>query len=172
MTIKLPTNCAMNKQTIVGDSSPLIALAIVGQLDLLPRLFQRVIVPPAVWEEVTVSGSDLPGALEVSRATWLEIQDPPPAMLQSLMILLGNGEAQAITLALSIPRSTVLLDDAQARRVAERFGVARIGTLGILRRAKRAGMIGAIKPLLAQLQANGIHIRQNLIDSVLRDVAE
>lgn len=58
MTISSPTNyvtlnAMSSRQTIVGDSSPLNALAIVGQLEVLPRLFQRVIVPQAVWEEVT-----------------------------------------------------------------------------------------------------------------------
>jgi predicted nucleic acid-binding protein len=42
----------MTDQTIVGDSSPLIALAIIGQLELLPKLYQRVMVPTMVWEEV------------------------------------------------------------------------------------------------------------------------
>ena len=55
----------MTNQTIVGDSSPLIALAIIGQLELLPRLYQRVMVPTMVWEEVTVHGAGLPGALAV-----------------------------------------------------------------------------------------------------------
>lgn len=159
-------------QTIVGDSSPLIALAIVGQLEVLPRLYQRVIVPRAVWEEVTEKGAGLPGAIEVSRLNWLDIQTPEPELLQPLAILVDRGEAQAIALAISHPGSTVLLDDAQARRVAERFGVERIGTLGILRRAKKAGYIPAIKPLVAQLQADGIYIRQSLVDTILRDVGE
>ncbi len=76
------------------------------------------------------------------------------------------------TLAMSLPESTVLLDDAQARRVAERFGVNRIGTLGILRRAKKAGLVDAIKPYILQLQKSGIYIRQSLIDAVLYDVGE
>ena len=165
-------NCVMANQTIVGDSSPLIALAIIGQLELLPKLYQRVVVPTMVWEEVTVHGAGLPGALAVSQLTWLETQAPAPELLQPLAILVDRGEAQVIALALSMPGSTVLLDDAQARRVAERFGVIRIGTLGILRRAKKTGLIGAIKPYLMQLQDNGIYIRKNLIDAVLRDVGE
>ena len=55
-----PTNCAMpepvqHQQTVVGDSGPLIALAIIGQLEVLPRLYRRVIVPQTVWDEVTVT---------------------------------------------------------------------------------------------------------------------
>jgi predicted nucleic acid-binding protein len=165
-------NCLMTNQTIVGDSSPLIALAIIGQLELLPKLYQRVMVPTMVWDEVTVHGAGLPGAMAVSQLAWLEIKAPTPELLQPLTILVDRGEAQVIALALGMPGSTVLLDDAQARRVAERFGVMRIGTMGILRRAKKAGLIGAIAPYLLQVQDSGIYIRQNLIDAVLRDVGE
>ncbi len=159
-------------QTIVGDSGPLIALAIIGQLELLPRLFHRVIVPQTVWNEITVQGAGLPGALEVSRITWMDIKSVDSQRLVSLAILVDRGEAEAIALAMDLPGSTVLLDDAQARRVAERFGVDRIGTLGILRRAKGAGLLTAIKPHVEQLQTSGIFMRQSLVDAVLRDVGE
>ncbi len=59
----------MTKAAIVADSSPLISLAILEQLDLLPQLYQRVLVPPAVWDEVTVQGVGLPGSLAVSQTT-------------------------------------------------------------------------------------------------------
>jgi len=60
----------------------------------------------------------------------------------------------------------------QARRVAGRFGIRRIGTLGLLRRAKNAGLIPELRSYIAVLQVNGIFIRQNLIDAILRDVGE
>ena len=59
----------MSEQTIVGDSSPLIALAIIDQLELLARIYRQVLLPPAVWEEITVKGSGLPGAAAISRIT-------------------------------------------------------------------------------------------------------
>lgn len=160
------------QQTIVGDSGPLIALAIIGQLELLLRLYRRVIIPQTVWDEITVRGAGLPGALEVSRITWLEIQRAETQRLLSLLILVDRGEAEAIALAMDNPGSTVLLDDAMARRVAERFGVDRIGTLGILRRAKKSGLLAAVKPHVEQLQASGIFMRQSLVDTILRDVGE
>ncbi|WP_228057957.1 DUF3368 domain-containing protein [Nostoc sp. LEGE 12447] len=64
------------------------------------------------------------------------------------------------------------MDDAQARRVAERLGIRRIGTLGILRKAKKAGLIVELKVYIEQLRTNGIYIRPSLIDAVLRDVRE
>ncbi|MEH1807563.1 DUF3368 domain-containing protein [Nostoc sp.] len=75
-------------------------------------------------------------------------------------------------MAQSTPDSTVLLDDAQARRVAERLGIPRIGTLGILRKAKKVGLIVELKVYIEQLRTNGIYIRPSLIDAVLRDVGE
>ena len=162
----------MTKNTIVGDSSPLIALSIIQQLELLPKLYSRVVIPHKVWEEITIYGAGLAGALAISQLNWLIIEKPAPELLDPLSILLDPGEAEAIALAMNLPESTVLLDDAQARRVAERFGVNRIGTLGILRRAKKAGLINAIKPYTEQLQKSGIYIRQSLIEAVLHDVGE
>lgn len=162
----------MTNAAIVADSSPLIALAIIQQLDLLPQLYQQVLIPPAVWEEVTIKGVGLPGAQAVSQVTWLTIQTPELGILEPLLILVDRGEAEAIALAQAIPNSTVLLDDAQARRVAERLTLRRIGTLGILRRAKKAGLITALQPYIQTLQANGIYIRRSLIEAVLQDVGE
>lgn len=172
MTTKSPTNYRMTNPIIVADSSPLIALAIIDQLRLLPQLYRQVLAPPTVWHEVTIQGAGLPGALAVSQVNWLDIQVPDPTSVEPLSILLDQGEAEAIALAKSISASSVLLDDAQARRVAERLKIPRIGTLGILRRAKRAGFISEIKPYIEQLQVSGIYIRSNLAAMILQDVGE
>lgn len=162
----------MIKPVIVADSGPLISLALIGHLDLLRQLYQQVLVPPAVWHEVTIKGRGMPGAEAVSQLTWLEIRKPEPQVLQPLSILVDLGEAEAIALAQTIADSIVLLDDSQARRVAERFNIPRIGTLGILRRAKKLGLITAIRPHVELLKANNIYMADNLVAAVLRDVGE
>ncbi|MEM9485038.1 MAG: DUF3368 domain-containing protein [Cyanobacteria bacterium P01_F01_bin.116] len=162
----------MTNAAIVADSSPLISLAIIERLESLPKLYQNVLAPPAVWDEVTVQGVGLPGSKTVSQVSWLQIQEPDPVILEPLSILVDRGEAEAIALAQSIPSSTVLLDDAQARRVAERFGIRRIGTLGFLRRVKKSGLISVIKPSIEKLCENGIYIQVKLIEAVLKDVDE
>ena len=131
-----------------------------------------MVIPEKVWEEITVAGAGLPGASAISQLGWLILQKPSPELVRPLSILLDPGEAEAIALAMSLPHCTVLLDDAKARRVAERFGDNRIGTLGILRKAKKSGLIAAIKPFTVQLQSNGIYMRQSLIDAVLQDAGE
>jgi predicted nucleic acid-binding protein len=102
----------MINSVIVADSSPLISLAIIAQLELLPQLYQRILLPTAIWDEVTIQGVGLPGAQAVSQLTWLEIQTPEALILEPLSILVDRGEAEAIALAQSTPDSTVLLDDA------------------------------------------------------------
>lgn len=59
---------------VVSDSSVLINLAWIQQLDLLPRLYGEVIVPMAVWQEVVADGADKPGAEEVKTAVWLQVK--------------------------------------------------------------------------------------------------
>lgn len=88
------------------------------------------------------------------------------------LILVDRGEAEAIALAQQTPNSIVLLDNAQARRVAERLGIRKIGTLGILRRAKKGGLIDEVQVYIQQLRHQGIYIRASLVEAVLRDVGE
>ncbi|MBO1346543.1 MAG: DUF3368 domain-containing protein [Hormoscilla sp. GUM202] len=162
----------MTNAAIIADSSPLISLAIIEQLELLPQLYQRILLPPAVWDEVTVLGAGLPGAQAVRQAQWIEIQAPLPTILEPISLLVDRGEAEAIALAQSIPNSIVLLDDIQARRLVEHLKIPRIGTLGILRRAKNAGLITEVKVYIEQLLANGIYIKSSLVEAVLRDLGE
>lgn len=157
----------------VADSGPLIGLAKIGQLELLPALFAKILIPPEVWHEVTVRGGHLPGADKVRQAAeWLVIQEPDPHLVKSLSILVDEGEAQAIALAQTIEDCTVVLDDSRARKIAERLGIRQIGTVGLLLRAKRRGLTEQIKPHLETLIANGIYIRKELIEAVLKDAGE
>ncbi len=162
----------MIKPAIIADSGPLISLAIIEQLELLKQLYQQVLIPPAVWYEVTVKGRGMPGAQAIAQLTWVEIRKPEQQVLQPLSILVDPGEAEAIALAQTVAGSIVLLDDSQARRVAERFNIPRIGTLGILRRAKKQGLLIAIRPYIECLKDNNIYMADNLVEAVLRDVGE
>lgn len=163
----------MNKRSIIiADSSPLISLALINQLQLLPQLYSEVLIPSAVWDEITVKGRGLAGAYEVSQIKWAEIRSAEVSVLKPLSILLDRGESEVIALALTIPDSVALLDDSRARRVAERLDIKRIGTLGLLRRGKKSGLIDKIRPYIEVLQANNIYISHELIKAILEDVGE
>lgn len=162
----------MTEWVVVADSSPLIGLARIGQLETLRKLASRVLMPPAVRDEITQHRREAPGAATIRQAAWIEVEAPDHLEAEALAILVDRGEAEAIALAQRLPGATLLLDDSRARRVAERLGIRRIGTVGLLRRAKKAGLIPAVKPHLEALMANGIYIHRALINAVLKDLGE
>ena len=162
----------MRETIAVADSGPLIGLVRIGQLELLPRIFSEIIIPPEVWHEVTEKGRGMAGSFEISQVKWIKIQAPSPQLVQPLSILLDAGEAQAIALAQATPDCIILLDDARARKIAARLSIKQIGTIGLLLRAKRMRLIEKIKPLVEALIQNGIYIRQQLIDAVLHEAGE
>jgi predicted nucleic acid-binding protein len=96
---------------VVPDAGPLIYLAGAERLDVLARLFDRVVVPRVVYEEIVVAGAGLMGSAAVSAASWIEIADAPPDAL--LARTLDRGEAAAIPLAERLA-ATLLCDDAAA----------------------------------------------------------
>ncbi|GAB6094709.1 hypothetical protein JCM14469_09610 [Desulfatiferula olefinivorans] len=116
-------NWEMREPVAIPDSGPLIALARINQLELLPHLFSKVIVPTYVWTEVTVKGKGMPGAYEVSQVSWFDFQKPDPLLVEPLNILVDTGEAEAIALAQTIRDCTILLDDSHARRIAKRLNL-------------------------------------------------
>jgi hypothetical protein len=137
----------------ITDSGPLIALAGVQCLDLLPQLYRRVAAPRAVIEEIMVGAHLSPRHSFLHQTSWLE-QLEAPVPLDALVIVLGRGEAEAIVLARQPPRALLLLDDRQARRAAEALGLAATGSAGVLVRAKREGLIAAVRPFLVSMRSN------------------
>lgn len=159
---------------VVADAGPLIYLSAVGQLELLRRLHDRVLVPRVVFEEVVERGAGLPGSLEVAQANWLEIlsvaaTDP---ILQTLLTTLDAGEAAALALARRENADLVLIDERRGRAAARRLGLQVQGTLGVLVRAKRAGTIEKAEPLLRALLDAGFWISDQMIRRTLEAAGE
>ena len=161
-----------SEEIIIADSSPLIGLAKIGQLDLLPLLARRVMVPPAVWKEVVDPRMKASGAGEVAQRKWIEIVTPEPASVAPLLILLGEGEAEAIALAQREKSAVLLLDDLRARKIAARLNLRRMGTVALLGQAKRAGLVKKLKPSLDALLDCGIYVRKELIEAALKEAGE
>jgi len=156
---------------VVADGSPLIALARISRLDRLGQLVRHVLIPPAVQEEIHAD-RDRPGAREVSAALWIRVEAPDPALVSSYVGFVDRGEAEAIALAKSIVDSVLLIDDRRARRLAERLGIRRIGTVGLLLEFRRRGWIESLRRDIDALVANGIYLRQDVIDAALRSAGE
>ncbi len=124
---------------VVSDTTPINYLVLIGEIDLLPKLFGRVAAPPAVLSELRQPGS--PEAVQVWMSAipeWLEVRAPSsidPA------IRLGRGEVEAISLARELQATEVLIDDMQARKAALACGLRVAGTLLVLHRAARVGLV-------------------------------
>jgi predicted nucleic acid-binding protein len=158
----------------VSDSSPIIFLAAIGRLELLRELYQEVVVPPAVWREVVVEGIGRRGSADVAAAGWIVREPLPPGDGRRLPLAsLDPGEREAILLAFAKPRTVpILLDDLQARTVAEQIGLRVTGTVGVLLLAKRLGLVPSVRPLLDQLLAAGFYLSEVAVNRSLALVDE
>jgi len=97
-------------RTVVVNTTPLIALALIGQLDLLRHLYGKVVIPPAVKDEVLAGGPGGIGVTELQRAKWIRtipLQDPRRA---DLLSDLDRGEAEVIALAQELNAGLVIMD--------------------------------------------------------------
>jgi predicted nucleic acid-binding protein len=148
---------------VVANAGPVIALAQIGQFNLLRSVYRRLQIPPAVRDEVMASGSGLPGAAEASTAAWLHIAEVRDrTAVQLLRDRLGAGESEAIVLAVELRADLLLIDEARGRRVAEARGLNKTGTVGTLIVAKKQGLISTVTPLLNELWASGFRMSEEL----------
>lgn len=121
-----------SRQRVVVNATPIIALSLIGQLDLLQRLYGEILMPPAVRSEIMAGGKRAIGIAEMHAAWWLRVtplQDPQRAEL--LLTDLDLGEAEVIALAQEQNADLVILDERLARRHARRLGLKLTGTLGV-----------------------------------------
>ena len=155
----------------VANASPLIALAKIDRFSLLEKLFQQVVVPESVWEEVVVRGAGKPGAESVVLAQqegWLSKQPVRDVLAVTLLrTTLGAGEAEAIVLAQELRATWVLVDDDLARTYARRIGLKVKGTAGILLAAYQAGLLDDLKASLDELRARGFWLSDHTYQTIL-----
>lgn len=136
---------------IVSDTSPILALAHLGCLDLLSRLYNEVTVPGAVAAELCQPRIGLP-AVDVSQLPFVRVQSPNDRQRVSVFLQrLDVGEAEALALALEVQADAVLTDEKFGRLLATRNGITTVGTLGVLLRAKVEGHIPTVRPLMDRL---------------------
>ena len=162
-------------RAVVADTGPLIALARVGRLELLRRLYHDALVPPIVHAELALD-SARPGAKVLAKAFdagWITSQRVADATAVSeLTQLLGPGESEAIILAEQENARFLLIDDARGRRVARTRGVSVVGVAGVLLVAKSRGAIAAVGPILEDLSRLGYRLSPGLVAAVLKRAGE
>lgn len=151
---------------VVADTSPLNYLILIGHSDVLPRLFGDVLIPQMVLDELGGSGAP-PEILDWLEAApeWLEVvpfASTPSASLDHL----DAGERDAIQLAVELSADLVLLDDRKARFVAKRLGLSITGTIGILDKAARSGLIN-ISDAVDSLSRTDFYVSEDILQALL-----
>ncbi len=150
----------MPETTVIVNTSPLLYLHQVGQLELLQKLYSVVTVPLAVTRELEVGtqqGIDVP---KIDAIEWIQVRPVASAVLVPAVIDLGQGEAEVLALGLEIPGSLLIFDDKLARRIADLYHLKYTGTLGILVKAKQLGYLASVAPVIRQL-LGGLAINLN-----------
>lgn len=147
-------------ESVVADTTCLIALERIDRLDLLQRSFSSVIVPPEVAREFRTPPE------------WVTIQSSSNhSVMASLRLLVDDGEAAAIALAHEL-KVRIILDDGAGRSVARQFGLSVMGTIGLLLMAKQRGLVPTVRPLIDDLKRHGFYMTEDLRQEALRLAAE
>lgn len=149
---------------VVSDTSPLSLLVRVGHPDVLPALYHRVVIPPAVAAELAHPKSP-PAVRAFAAATppWLAVL--PPTTPLSLPHL-DPGEAAAISLAAELG-AALLIDERDGRQEAQARGLAVIGAVGVLERAADAGLVPDLATVHAAIRCLRFHIADAVLDASL-----
>lgn len=137
---------------IVSDTSPIRALSHLNLLHLLPTIFDEVLIPPAVAEELEHPRRQF-ATINVQSLRFMRVQAPADVQkVEELRRVLDLAEAEAIALALEVRVTSILIDEADGRRAAADAGLEPVGALGVLLRGKEIGEVNAVAPLLEQLE--------------------
>jgi len=158
----------------VCNTTPLINLAEIGRLDLLDKLFGKVVIVPAVREELLAKEGLFVAAAEAARSDRFEVRNPSDRLLvRGFAASVHSGEAECLALAMEHPGSLLVLDDVAARSLAEAGGLPFTGTLVCLVEAKRRGWVDSVSPLLQVLRQKArFWISRELEEAVLKDAGE
>lgn len=162
----------MKSDKLVVNASPIISLAKIGYADFLTGLFDQLVIPEGVFEEI-IAHKEHDRVIE-----WLKFQDyqatvrsiEVPAIISEWN--LGKGESQVIAFAFQNKDFTAAIDDKAAKKCAEVFNISISGTIAIIIKARQKGLISEVEPLLLALRSNGFRVSDDIIMAALQIVGE
>jgi len=126
---------------VISDTSPLNYLILIDAIDVLGKLFNRIIVPQAVFTELQHPKTPQPVKEWISNApSWLEVKQAD-ASLFTPSKRIGNGEREAIALAIELKADAVLIDDRDGTQEARKQSLIAVGTVNVLERAAEKGLL-------------------------------
>jgi predicted nucleic acid-binding protein len=152
---------------VISDTSPINYLCRIGQINILPTLFQRVIVPPAVVDELSAAAAPVIVREFVERLpAWCEIRTPQS--IDHALVGFGAGELEAISLAQELNAELLIVDDHGARLLAMGKGIRCAGVLGVLKLAAERQLLDFPRAL-DELLKSGFYVSDGVLQRVRTD---
>ena len=155
---------------VFTNTTPIIALSSIQQLDLMPQLFEKVYVVDTVVQECAKGGKII--VPDLSRLSWLQMVENKNHPTNPLLISLDDGEKHTIEAALANHADYAIIDEKLGRNLAEYLGVKVIGTLGILLKAKQINKIDSFTECVKAMQAQGIRYNNQLVERLGLQIGE
>ncbi|MDP3912905.1 MAG: DUF3368 domain-containing protein [Bacteroidota bacterium] len=152
----------LNSEIIISDTSCLILLHKIDELELLDKLGKNVFITQIIAREF---GQKLPD--------WIKVKEPSDKHYQKLLEMdLDEGEASAIALSFEIANSILILDDLKGRKIADKLNLRYSGTFGLILRAKQVGILESVKPILDKIRKTNFRFSEKIFDSILEQSGE
>ncbi len=163
----------MNKITVMCNTSPIIGLLTIERLDLLPQLFEQIIIPDAVYRELCGDNHEHEHEIKqiqkyINQGIIETYTVKNEGAVKELYGRLHYGELEVIIGAKELQIPLAIIDERAARKVAADFLVDTIGILGILTLAKKQGILKCIKPDVDMLREKGYRIGDELYLQILK----
>lgn len=158
---------------VVCNTSPLILLGKIHQLDLLLQLYKEVFIPGSVWDEIEEgSGKEVKRIQSLLQTSKVQLRKATKQALERVSVDLGPGEREAIALALETRADLVILDDHKGRCIAREKGLSVTGTIGVLVEARERGVIPSVRHELDRLIEAGMWLDEAFYHRVLKEFGE
>ena len=155
-------------EIVIANTTPIIALLGIGKINILKALYNEIIIPHAVSEEILIKNENI-----LDDYNWIRVHNVTNlAAKEVFSSALHIGEIEVILLSKEMRANLVIIDDNIARRHAKYLGLTVTGTIGIILRAKREGIIHEVKPVINKLIENGFYISNTICEEVLNYAGE
>lgn len=156
---------------VVSNTTPIISLLKLNQLDLLKQLYKQIYIPTAVFNEIE-AGKDKEFYKDLSTINWINIIEIKDKISVKYFLDLDSGEAEAIVLATELKADLIIIDEKLGRFHAKHANLKVTGTIGILLKSKAVGLIENLKPLLIELTEKNVWINEKLKREILEKAGE
>ena len=158
---------------VIVNSTPLIVLSNINQLRILKDLYQNIYIPQAVFDEVTAKNDSACQQLK-DNTDWIHVcKIKDQTQKRMYQAKLHDGEVEVMILAQENQnKDLIIIDDNSAKKTAKYLGLTVTGSLGIILKAKKQGIISSVIPLMNQLIQNGFYITSEVFEFVKDEAGE